>query len=160
MSLWVPNEMSPNFSIVGYVSFKILEKLIYARVEPIMVPLLRQEKAGFRHGSSTIDQVILLMQDIEDSFLAKKKAGPLFVDLTAACDTVWQCGLTCKLLWLPPDRHMVRLIMELVSNCSFTHTTYNNKRSRLRCLKNGAPQGSISEPFILHLHLWLTNYHL
>jgi len=49
-------------------------------------------------------QVILLTQDIEESFSAKK-AGAVFVDLTAAYDTVvlHRC-LTCKLLRLLPDR--------------------------------------------------------
>jgi len=42
------------------VPFKILEKLIYARVEPIIDPLLLQEQAGFRQGRSALDQVILL----------------------------------------------------------------------------------------------------
>jgi len=63
---------------------KILERLIYARVETITDPLLPQEQAGFRHGRSAIDQVTLLTQDVEDSFSAKKKAGAVFVDLTAA----------------------------------------------------------------------------
>ena len=62
---------------------------------------------------STIDQVVLLTQNIENSFEAKKKAGAVFVDLTAAYDTVWHRGLACKLLRLLPDKHMVRLIMEL-----------------------------------------------
>ena len=37
----------------------------------------------------------------------------MFVDLTAAYDTVWHCGLNCKLLRLLPDRHMVHMIMEM-----------------------------------------------
>ena len=49
----------------------------------------------------------LLTQYIEDSFSAKKKAGSVFVDLTAAYDTVCHCGLTCKQLRLLPDRHIV-----------------------------------------------------
>ena len=53
-------------------------------------------------------------------FEAKKKAGTVFVDLTAAYDTVWHHGLTCKLLRLLPDKHMVRMTMELVRNQSFT----------------------------------------
>ena len=52
----------------------------------------------------------------EDSFEAKKKAGAVFVNLTAAYDTVWHRGLTCKLLRLLPDKHMVEMIMELVRN--------------------------------------------
>ena len=57
------------------VPYKILERLIYARIEPIVDPLLPGEQAGFRQGKSTVDQVVLLTQNIEDSFEAKKKAG-------------------------------------------------------------------------------------
>ena len=63
-----------------FVPFKILEILIYARVETITDPLLPQEQAGFRYGRSTVDQVTLLTQDIEDSFSAQKKVGAVFVD--------------------------------------------------------------------------------
>jgi len=87
----------------------------------------------------------LLTQDIEDSFSDKKKAGAVFVDLTAAYGTVWHRGLTCKLLRLLPYRHMVHTIMEMVSNRSFTLTT--GQRSWLRRLKNGVPQGSVLAPF-------------
>jgi len=113
------------------VSFKILERLIYACVETITNPLLPQEQVGFRHGRSAVDQVTRLTLDIEDSFSAKKKAGAVFVDLAVAYDTVWHRGLTCKLLQLLPDRHMVYMIMEMVSNRSFTLTTGNGQRSRL-----------------------------
>ena len=125
------------------MSFKILDRLIYAHVEPLIDPLLPKEQAGFQHRKSTVDQVVLLTQNIEDSFEAKKKAGAVFVDLTAAYDTVWHRGLTCKLLRLLSDKHMVRMIMELVQNRSFTLTTGDNKQSRLRRFKNGVPQGSV-----------------
>ena len=59
-----------------------------------------------------MDQVTLLTQELEDSFEAKKKAGAVFVDLTAAYDTVWLRGLTCKLLHLLPDRHIVKMIIK------------------------------------------------
>ena len=54
--------------------FKILERLIYARVEPIIGTISPRNKAGFPRGSS-VDQVTLLTQLIEDSFLANTKAG-------------------------------------------------------------------------------------
>ena len=77
------------------------------------------------------------------------KTGAVFVDLTAAYDTVWHRGLACKLLRLIPDRHLVQMIMELVQNRSFTLTTGNGKQSRLRCLKNGVPQRSVPLLFSL-----------
>ena len=113
------------------VHYKILERFIHARVEPIVGPLLPREQAGFRRGKSTADQTVLLTQNIENLFEAKKKAGAVFVNLIAAYDTVWHCGLNCKLFRLLPDKHIVRIIMELVRNRSFTLTTGDSKQSRL-----------------------------
>ena len=136
------------------VPYKIVEKLIYARVEPLIDPLLPKEQAGFRRGKSTVDQLVLLIQNIEDSFEAKKKAGTIFVDLTAAYDTVWHHGLTCKLLRLLLDKNMVKMIMELIQNRSFTLTLGDNKQSRLRCLKNSVSQGSILAPLLFNIYTY------
>ena len=82
------------------VPYKILERLVYNCVKPIVDPLLPKEQAEIRRKKSTGDLVALLMQNIENSFEAKKKAGAVFVNLTAAGDTVWHRGLTCNLLRL------------------------------------------------------------
>ena len=71
-----------------YVAYKIIERLIYTRIEPLIDSLLPKQQAGFRPGKSTVDQVVLLAQNIEDFFEAKKKAGAVFVNLTAAYDNV------------------------------------------------------------------------
>ena len=116
--------------------------------------MLPKKQAEFRHGKSTADQVVLLTQNIEDSFEAKKKAGTAFVDVTAAYDTVWHRGLTCKLLRLLPDKHMVKMTIELVWNRSFTLTTGGSKLSRLRRLKNGLPQGSVLAPLLFNICIY------
>jgi len=81
-----------------------------------------------------------------------KSHDTVFVDLTAAYDTVWHRGLTCKLLRLLPDRHMVHMIMEMVGNDRFT-LTGNGNRSRLRGLKNGVLLGSVLAPLIFNIYI-------
>ena len=54
------------------VPYKILERLIHARVEPNVDPLLPKEQTGFRRGRSTVDQTALFTRNIENSFEAKK----------------------------------------------------------------------------------------
>ena len=146
-----PKSYRPIFLLC--VPYKILERLIYARVEPLVDPLLLKEQTGFRRGKSTVDQVVLLTQNIEGS-LEVKKACAVFIDLTAAYDTVWHRGLTCKLLRLLPDKHMVKMIMELVRNRNFTLTTGDSKQSRLRRLKNGVPQESVLAPLLFNIYTY------
>ena len=99
-----------------------------------------------------MDQTALLTQNVEELFEAKKKAGAVFVDLTAAYDTVWHRGLTSKFRRLLPYKHMVQMIMELVQNRSFTLTTGDSKQSRLRRLRNGFPQGSVLTSLLFNIN--------
>ena len=128
------------------VPYKVMERLLYARLDPVIDPQLPKEQAGFRRGKSTTDQVTLLTQDIEDTFQVGEKAGVCLLDLTAAYDTVWHRGLHLKLLQLIPDRHIVNFIMEMLRNRRFPLHTSDGQRSRPRRLKNGVPQGSVLAP--------------
>ena len=120
------------------VPYKILERLIYARVDSLIDPLLPREQADFRRGRSTVDQVTLLTQNIENVFEAKKKTGAVFIDLTAAYDTVWHRGLTCKLLRLLP--------VELLPD--------DSKPSRLRRLRIGVAQRSVLPPLLFNIYTY------
>ncbi|KAJ3614842.1 hypothetical protein NHX12_018412 [Muraenolepis orangiensis] len=70
------------------VPFMILERTIHRRIEAVVDPQLPRKQGGSWWGRSHMDQETLLMQDIEDSFQAKDKAGVVLLDVTAAYDTV------------------------------------------------------------------------
>ena len=110
--------------------------------------------AGFRRGKSTVNQFTLFTQKIDNSFLAEEKAAAVFVDFTAACDTVWHRGLTCMVMHLLPDKRKISMIMKLVCNRSFTPTTGCESQSSLRRLENGLSQGLVLVPllFIMYIH--------
>ena len=121
------------------VPYKILERLILARINPVIEPQLPTQQAGFRQGRSTVQQVLKLTCEIEKSFENGYKPGAVMVDLTTVYDTVWHQGLAPKLLRTIPDRHLVRFIMNILSNRSFKLKTSTGQISRLRILKNGLP---------------------
>ena len=136
------------------VSFKILERLIYTWVEPIIDPMLSRDKVGFQRGRSNVDQVILLTKKLSIIFWPKTKSPLCFFNLTAAYDTVWHRGLICKQCRLLPDRYMVSLIMQIFSNRSYTLTTGNGKQRRLQSLKNGVPQKSVlAASYLIFKHM-------
>ena len=120
---------------------------------PVRDLQLPKEKAGFCHGRQTTDQVTLLTQDIEDSFQVGKKAGSVFLDLTAAYFIVWLRGLHQKLPKTILGNHMVKSIMEMVSNHSFTLHTNDGQRSRLRRLRNWVPQGSVLATMLFNINI-------
>lgn len=92
-----------------------------------------------------------MVDDIEQCFQEKKKAGAVFVDLTAAYDMVWHKGLILKLLRIIPNKKLVLFIQELISNRSFT-LTLGNDTSRKFYLKNGVPQGSLLAPMLFNIY--------
>ena len=84
--------------------FNIPETLMHSHLNPVVNTQLPREYAGFRRGRSTVDQLTILTQYIEDIFQHNSKTGVLFLDLTAAYDTVWHRGLHLKQIGPSRDR--------------------------------------------------------
>ena len=98
--------------------YKLLECIILQRICPTVEDLLRVDQACFCHGRSTCDQATALTTFTENEFEKTLKTGAVFLDLTAAYDTVWHSGLLYKLSKCLPF-WCVQTLELLLRNCRF-----------------------------------------
>jgi len=120
------------------VCFTCLERLILQRIKPALEESTIVEQARFRSGRSTCDQVLALSIFIENGFQLKQKTGAVFLDLTAAYDTVWHLGLHLKLSKVLPTWVVDTVAMFLRDRRFRVHM--GDKTSSWRIQKNGLPQ--------------------
>jgi len=134
------------------ITFKLTERLILNRINPIVEKFLPHKQAGFCSGRSTVDQVACLTQNIEQAFDDKIVCKGIFLDLTAAYETVWHLGLHLKLLKVLACQPMVNFIMELPYSRSFVLYTSDGQASRPFRTKNGVAQGSVLAPCLHNIY--------
>ena len=113
------------------------------------------EQAGFRPGKSCTSQLLNLTEHIEDGYEKRLITGAVFVDLSAAYDTVNHRRLLSKVLERTGDVHLTDLIRTMLESRRF-FVALNGKKSRWRRQRNGLPQGSVLAPMLFNIY---TNDH-
>jgi hypothetical protein len=93
-----------------------------------------------------------LTTHIKAGFQHQLKAGAVFVDLTAAYDTVWREDLMIKFLEAVPCLKLFNLLNNMLSNRYF-QVFLGDQSSRLRRLNNRLPQGSVLAPILFNLYI-------
>ena len=141
-----------NFRPIALLShlFKLYEKLILKRLNPIVEPQLIDEQAGFRPGKNTTSQVLNLTSTIEEGFEEGKLTGVVLIDLSAAYDTVNHRQLLAKTFNLLNDPKLCRVLRDVLADRSFV-VQLDDRKSCRRKQKNGLPQGSVLSPLLFNI---------
>ncbi|CAI6375546.1 unnamed protein product [Macrosiphum euphorbiae] len=90
-------------------TYKLFERILLNRLVPFVDSTLIKEQAGFRPGKSCTGQILNLTQTIENGFENKKVTGVVFIDLTAAYDTVNHRLMLKKLYDITLDYEFVKV---------------------------------------------------
>ena len=133
------------------ILYKVYERMILARISSLVESQLTPDQAGFRPGRSCCDQLLNLTQFIEDGYENKQITGTVFVDLTAAYDTVNHRKLILKVAKITRNTKIVSIIQSLLKNRRF-FVEMDGRKSRWRTQKNGLPQGSVLAPTLFNIY--------
>ena len=130
-----PKNFRP-ISLLGHI-YKLLERMILNRRLSIIDEKLIPEQAGFRPGRSCTSQILKLTQHTEEDFEKGMVTGAIFVDLSAAYNTINHRKLLHKLLEIAKDSSLTKFTQTMLSNQRF-YVILNAKRSKWRNQKKMA----------------------
>ena len=132
-------------------TYKLFERMILNRLNPLIETMIIDQQAGFRPGKSTTGQRLNLTQHIEDGYERGVVTGTVFVDLSAAYDTISHKLLLDKIYRMTSDIKFTDLIGNMFSNRRY-FVELNGQKSRWRNQKNYLPQGSVLSHVLFNIY--------
>ena len=127
-------------SVIG----KLFEKIITKRLTKISEEKqwIPQFQNGFRRGRSTINNLIILQQEIHAAFKDKKYMATAFLDIKKAYDSVNRDKLFKQLQMKGVGGNMAKWIKSFLLEERSARVKFNGDNSDNRIFKTGVPQGS------------------
>ena len=139
-------------------TYKLFERRILNRIAEHVDAKLIPEQAGFRPGKPCTSQLLNLTEHIEDGYEKRPITGAVFVDLSAAYDTVNHRRLLNKVLDMTGGVHLTDQIRTMLESRRF-FVVLNGKKSRWRRQRNGLPQGSLLAPMLFNIYTTVQPIH-
>ena len=123
--------VAKNFRPVSLLchTYKLFERLILNRIAEHVDAKPIPGQAGFRPGKSCTSQLLNMTEHIEDGYEKRLITGAVFVDLSAAFDTVNHRRLISKVLDTTGEVHLTDLIRTMLESRRF-FVVLDGKKSR------------------------------
>ena len=147
-----PQQLSSNQLI--QLLWRLMERVITRRLTWFLETnnIFSPSQTGYRQHRSTEGQLVLLTQDIENSFQEKRKLLAVFFNLSKAFNRVWKKGLQWKLLRAGVSGQMYRWISSFLYH-RMARVELDGSLSREIRLKEGVPRGSVLSPTLFLLYV-------
>ena len=133
---------------------KILEKIMYNRVYKHVSDnlLLYEKQFGFQKACSPEYAILQLTKEIYESFDKQQFTLGIFVDLSKAFDTVNHTILLSKLTSFGIQGIYIDWFKSYLHNRK-QYISYDDKKSKIKIITCGVPQGSILGPLLFLLYV-------
>ena len=134
------------------IRLRVLERLLLPRLEEILLPRIQNWQIGFRAGTQISEHIAAVRILTEQSLVAQSPCVAVFVDLTAAYDTVAQD----KLVWCLEHHGVPRAyidILQTIYERQSTRVRFRNAKSIPFHHHRGLPQGSSLSPLLFNIYL-------
>ena len=97
---------------------KVCESIIHQRLLAHCTDfnIISERQAAYLKGDSTISQLIYIVHSIRKSWKNSKVSHGIFLDISAAFDTVWHKGLLSKLEQIGIDDKVLALFSSYLSD--------------------------------------------
>lgn len=132
---------------------KLLEKKMESRIRTYCNEknIINKQQFGFQRNKSTEMAASKFISDVSTGLNNKQPTLAILLDFQAAFDTLWHKALIYKMHGMGFDNNIICLVKSYESNRRFT-VQINEKKSSIRNIVAGAPQGGILSAILYLLY--------
>ena len=133
---------------------KFFEKIIFDEIYEHLTAnkLLSDKQSGFRPGDSTINQLLLITNDIYNAFEHHHDTRAVFFYISKVFDKVWREGLLLKLKSNGISGHLLNLFSDFLEE-RYQRTVLNGESSDWKRIRARVPQGSVLGPLLFLIYI-------